>query len=73
LALRVIGTIFIALLFVWALRPHPRRWMRGQLITAFVFFTTIVLYRTRPDSWAQPDLSTPIPISSFHASCSRGC
>ena len=56
LALRVIGTIFIALLFVWALRPHPRRWMRGQLITAFVFFTTIVLYRTRPDSWPYPDL-----------------
>lgn len=56
LAQRVVGTGFIALLLVWALRPHPRRWLRAQLVTAFVLFTTIVLYRTRPDSWAEPDL-----------------
>ena len=55
-AQRVIGTGFVALLLVGALRPHPRRWLRAQLVVAFGLFTTVVLYRTRPDSWAQPDL-----------------
>ena len=55
-ALRGIGAGFIALLLVWALRPHPRRWMRAHLVVAFVLFTTTVLYRIRADTWAQPDL-----------------
>lgn len=55
-ALRVIGMGFIALLLVWALRPHPRRWLRAHLVVAFVLFTTTVLYRIRADTWSQPDL-----------------
>lgn len=55
-AQRGIGVGFIALLLVWALRPHPRRWLRAQLVVAFLLFTTVVLYRTRPDSWPLPDL-----------------
>lgn len=55
-AQRVIGAGFIAVLLVWALRPHPRRWLRAHIVVAFVLFTTVVLYRIRPDSWAQLDL-----------------
>ncbi|MBC7368047.1 MAG: hypothetical protein H7343_14745 [Undibacterium sp.] len=55
-ALRGIGAGFVALLLVWALRPHPRRWMRAHLVVAFVLFTTTVLYRIRADTWARPGL-----------------
>lgn len=51
-----LGGTFMALLIGWALRPHPRRVMRAQIVAAFLLITLAAVYRTRPDTWAADNL-----------------
>lgn len=55
-ALGAIGAVFIAALALWALRPHPRRLLRAQILVAFALITPATLYRIRPDTWESPNL-----------------
>jgi hypothetical protein len=46
----------MAALIGWALRPHPRRLLRVQVVAAFAMITLAAVYRTRPDTWAADNL-----------------
>jgi hypothetical protein len=51
LAVLVIGS-----LLGWALRPHPRRWLRAQLVAAFLLITVACVLRVRADLWEDDNL-----------------
>ncbi|MSU50222.1 MAG: hypothetical protein EXS37_14245 [Opitutus sp.] len=50
------GSLFLAGALAWALRPHPRRLLRAQIIAAFGLIVLAGIYRTRPDTWPGDDL-----------------
>lgn len=52
--LALIGIVPTVLLLVAALRPHPLRWVRGQIVLAFVIMVVATHYRARIDTW-HPD------------------
>ncbi|MGH7956499.1 MAG: hypothetical protein ACREH8_05765, partial [Opitutaceae bacterium] len=51
-----IGGTLMAALMAWALRPHPWRHIRSQVMAAFLLITLAAVYRTRPDTWAADNL-----------------
>ncbi len=53
----LVGVTAITALFLWALRPHPRREVRAQLIAAFMLLLVAGLARMRPDTWSLDNLS----------------
>ncbi|MBL8726875.1 MAG: hypothetical protein JNM25_00500 [Planctomycetes bacterium] len=53
---RWIGGAVLAAIFVWALRPHPRRGLRAQFVAAFLLISVASIYRARPDLWAGDNL-----------------
>ena len=55
--LAALGSAFIATLALWALRPHPRRALRAQILVAFGLILFASLYRLRPDQWESADMA----------------
>lgn len=53
----VLGTAFGAALCGWALRPHPRRLVRMQLLAACALLMLAGFLRMRPDTWTGDDLA----------------
>lgn len=53
-ALAVIALTAIGALALWALRPHPRRTLRAQVLVAWGLITFSCIYRIRPDTWEVP-------------------
>jgi hypothetical protein len=51
-----LGVAVIVPLFVWALRPHPRRAIRAPVIAALLLVLAASVYRARPDTWMPADL-----------------
>jgi len=51
LALGLAGILPVLALLVWALRPHPRRLLRAQIVGAFLLIMIATVYRCRPDTW----------------------
>jgi hypothetical protein len=51
-----IGGTFLFAVLAWALRPHSRRLLRVQIVTAFLLIVLAAVYRTRPDTWAADNL-----------------
>jgi hypothetical protein len=56
LVVTLTGGGLLAAIFGWALRPHPRRLLRAQVVAAFVLITLASVYRTRPDAWPGDNL-----------------
>jgi hypothetical protein len=54
--LGALGLVFVPAVLGWALRPHPRRRLRAQIVVAFVLIAFVGAYRARPDLWARDDL-----------------
>ena len=50
------GLLPVAVLLAWALRPHPRRLLRAQIVVAFLLITAATVYRSRPDTWSIDNL-----------------
>ncbi|PHX73395.1 MAG: hypothetical protein CK548_01335 [Opitutia bacterium] len=51
-AFLALGGLLPALaILLWALRPHPRRLLRAQLVAAFLAMMVAGVYRSRPDTW----------------------
>jgi hypothetical protein len=50
------GCIALLALIVWALRPHPQRTQRAQLVAALALITVACLARARPDRWETMNL-----------------
>lgn len=55
-ALAVLGLGVVGLLGFAALRSHPERTRRIQVLAAFGLITFACVYRVRPDTWADPAL-----------------
>jgi len=55
-ALGILGVAALAALTWWALRPHPRRLLRAQIVVATVLITMACVFRLRPDTWETPNL-----------------
>lgn len=53
----VLGTALVTMLFVRALRPHPRRLVRLQLFAALALLMIAGFIRMRPDTWSADDLA----------------
>jgi hypothetical protein len=51
-----LGALGFAALAIWALRPHPRRGLRAQILAAFALITAACVLRLRPDTWDSPNL-----------------
>lgn len=56
-AVGLLGTAFCAALCGWALRPHPRRLVRAQLLAAGALLMLAGFVRMRPDTWTGDDLA----------------
>ena len=52
----IAGVGGVAALLAWALRPHPRRGLRGPVVAAFAFMMAAMVYRSRPDTWNYENL-----------------
>jgi len=52
----VLGTGLLLALLAWAMRPHPRRALRVQVIAAFALIALAGIYRARPDTWPGDNL-----------------
>lgn len=55
-ALAILGSLLLAALSVWVLRPHPRRMLRAQILGAIVLVTITCIRRVRPDTWETANL-----------------
>ena len=53
-ALAAIAVVAIFAIALWALRPHPRRTLRAQVLVAWALITVSCVYRSRPDTWDVP-------------------
>jgi hypothetical protein len=52
----VAGCGLLVALAAWALRPHPRRLLRAQILAAAVLITTACVCRLRPSEWGTVNL-----------------
>ena len=57
IVIATVGTLFVATLFLRALRPHPRRHLRLQLFAAAALLMLAGFVRMRPDTWTSDDLA----------------
>ncbi len=55
-AVGVLGALLLGTVIVRALRPHPDRWYRSQILAAFGLILIAGIYRTRPDTWPADNL-----------------
>ncbi|MES2693426.1 MAG: hypothetical protein V4773_08135 [Verrucomicrobiota bacterium] len=52
----LIGTLFLAAVFAWALRRDPHRPLRLWALGAFALVALAGIYRTRPDAWGYDNI-----------------
>jgi hypothetical protein len=52
----IVGGAILAAMLGWALRPHPRRVLRAQVVAAFALIVAAAIYRARPDTWGSDNL-----------------
>ena len=50
----VIALTVISALALWSARPHPRRYLRLQILAAWALISFACVYRIRPDTWGLP-------------------
>jgi hypothetical protein len=51
IVLSILGMLPVVALLGWSLRAHPRRFLRVQLVAAFLLMMAAGVYRARPDTW----------------------